>query len=138
VAEEGTVSPLLVTLMFQLFMMNMRRRYSSSFDSEDCEEPSLVETGKENSDNDTECYYYSRLYTGQKRQNGSNAQNASIGTMKSFQVQQAGKSFFRFSETLNKCAVRLCNTFTLIFRQLSFSLIKPLINFFDFPSILMQ
>jgi hypothetical protein len=36
---------------------------SSSSDPEDCEEPSFVETGEENSDTDAECFYCSGLYT---------------------------------------------------------------------------
>jgi hypothetical protein len=44
-------SPFLVTQMCQSFVVNMRWRGSSSLDSEECEEPSLVETD-ENSDID--------------------------------------------------------------------------------------
>jgi len=56
-------SPVLVTQMFHSFVVNMRWRESSPLDSEDCEEPSLVETGEENSDLDDECLYCSGLYT---------------------------------------------------------------------------
>jgi hypothetical protein len=40
--------------MFQSFVVNMKWIESSFLDPEDCREPSLVETGEENSDSDTE------------------------------------------------------------------------------------
>jgi len=60
-------SPVLVTQMFQSFVGDMRWRQSSSLDSEDCEEPSLLETAKENSDIEAECLYFSGLYIGDRR-----------------------------------------------------------------------
>jgi hypothetical protein len=44
--------PVLVTQMLQLFVVRMGRRESSSLNTEDYEEPSLVETDEENSDFD--------------------------------------------------------------------------------------
>ena len=41
-------SPVLETQIFQSFVVNMKWRQLSSLDSEDYEEPSLVETDEEN------------------------------------------------------------------------------------------
>jgi hypothetical protein len=53
----------LVTQMFQSFVVSMRWRQSSSLDPEDCEEPILAETDEENSDINVECLYVSGLFT---------------------------------------------------------------------------
>ena len=60
-------SQVLVTQKFQSFVVNMRWRQSSSLDSENCEEPSLVEKDEEYSDIDAQCLYCSGLYTRDRR-----------------------------------------------------------------------
>ena len=60
-------SSVLVTQKFQSFVMYMRWRQSSSLDSEDCEVPSFVEIGENNSYSDDECLYCSGLYTSERR-----------------------------------------------------------------------
>ena len=46
-----------MTQMFQSFAVTMRWTGSSSLNSENCDEPSLVETDEENVDSDTEWLY---------------------------------------------------------------------------------
>ena len=81
---------------------------SSSVDSEDCEEPSLVET-----DTNVQiltlsgCIVQGSIVQRDAAKSGSNAQNATSGAMKSNQIQTTGTRFFAFSATLNKCSARL-------------------------------
>jgi len=87
-----------------------RKRASESLssDPEDCEKPSFVETGEENSDIDAECFSVQGcILETDAAKSGSNAQNATSGAMKSVRVQTTGKRSFAFSATLNKCSARL-------------------------------
>jgi hypothetical protein len=85
-----------------------RASESLSSDPEDCEEPSFVETGEENSDIDAECFSVQGcILKTDAAKSGSNAQNATSGAMKSVWVQTSGKRPFAFSATLNKCSARL-------------------------------
>jgi hypothetical protein len=66
-------------------------------DFEDCEEPNLVETDEENSDNDAECLFCSGLFIrtdGTKI--GLKSHNTTNGAVKSVQVQTTGTTFFVF------------------------------------------